>query len=150
MSGARPPNKQESFKSPEVVLEKIYLKFSEKLIFFIIWNKSQKILEPHPGGGALPGSTPAGPKDVPREKIKVTFLNKFNSSLQTPRPKVIAHSFFPLPNEPLLGINSNIIGVNVQVYTISNKVMSVQNRLHRDWCHSKCYSNHNSANSLLS
>ena len=29
-------------------------------------------------------------------------------------------------------INTNAIGVNVQVYTTSNKVMSIQDRLHRD------------------
>ena len=32
----------------------------------------------------------------------------------------------------LLGINTNTIGVNVQVYTTSNKVMSIQDRLHKD------------------
>ena len=29
-------------------------------------------------------------------------------------------------------INTNAIGVNVQVYTTSNKLMSIQDRLHRD------------------
>ena len=29
-------------------------------------------------------------------------------------------------------INTNAIGVNVQVYTTNNKVMSIQDRLHRD------------------
>ena len=32
----------------------------------------------------------------------------------------------------LLGINTNAIGVNVQGYITSNKVMSIQDRLHRN------------------
>ena len=32
----------------------------------------------------------------------------------------------------MLGINSNAIGVNVQVYTTSNKMMSIQDRLHKN------------------
>ena len=27
-------------------------------------------------------------------------------------------------------------------------MMSIQDRLYRDWCYSKCYSNHDSANQL--
>ena len=49
----------------------------------------------------------------------------------------------------LLGIDSNAISVNVQVYTISNKVVSIPDRLHMDWCYQICYSNLNSADFVL-
>ena len=44
---------------------------------------------------ALLGSTPIGPRDVPREKNRVTFLEKPNSSSKAPKSKVIAHLFQP-------------------------------------------------------